>query len=401
MATVRKRGSSYQIRVSNGYDSQYRQVVRTKTWKPTAGMTSRQIENELQRQVVMFEQLCLKGVYPSNIKFDELADKWLNEYARINLKKTTYQRMLCSSKRVLASFGHMRVDKITHGHIQSFIDELSKNGKNIKNGKPLARKSVIHHLNFLSDVFSYALRLGMLENNPCANIFVPKGPKKEKQIYTVDEMKQLFKLAETDGTLNYRAFLTLAVYSGFRNGEIMGLEWEDVDWEHNVISVRRTSYYTTSDGNFTDTPKTKNSARSLRLPDAVFSVLRELKNEQNKNKKLCGSKWTNSGRLFVTPFGKPLFKGLPYKWHKSFTEKHGLKFCDIHSLRHFNATVLISNGVDAATLSSALGHSSINTTIGIYCHAFREAQARTGQIIASVLDFSEEQHGARINEAPV
>ena len=64
MATVRKRGSSYQIRVSNGYDLQYRQVVRTKTWKPTAGMTSRQIENELQRQVVMFEQLCLKGVYP-------------------------------------------------------------------------------------------------------------------------------------------------------------------------------------------------------------------------------------------------------------------------------------------------------------------------------------------------
>lgn len=389
MATVRKRGSSYQIRVSNGYDSQYRQVVRTKTWKPTAGMTSRQIENELQRQVVMFEQLCLKGVYPSNIKFDEFADKWLNEYARINLKKTTYQRMLCSSKRVLAAFGHMRVDKITHGHIQSFIDELSENGKNMKDGKPLARKSVIHHLNFLSDVFSYALRLGMLENNPCANIFVPKGPKKEKQIYTVDEMKQLFKLAETDGTLNYRAFLTLAVYSGFRSGELLGLEWKDIDWENNVISVRRTSYYTPIDGVFTDTPKTQKSKRSLKLPDAVFELLRKLKTWQNCNRQLYGTKWIECDRVFVTDIGKPVFKGQPYKWHKSFTEHHGLRFCDIHSLRHFNATVLIQSGIDAATVSSALGHSSISTTTNIYYHAFQEAQARTGPVIASVMNFTD------------
>ncbi len=389
MATVRKRGSSYQIRVSNGYDSQYRQVVRTKTWKPLPGMTPRQIENELQRQVVMFEQLCLKGVYPSNIKFDEFADKWLNEYARINLKKTTYQRMLCSSKRVLAAFGHMRVDKITHGHIQSFIDELSKNGKNIKNGKPLARKSVIHHLNFLSDVFSYALRLGMLENNPCANIFVPKGPKKEKQIYTVDEMKQLFKLAETDGTLNYRAFLTLAVYSGFRSGELLGLEWKDIDWENNVISVRRTSYYTPIDGVFTDTPKTQKSKRSLKLPDAVFELLRKLKTWQNCNRQLYGTKWIECDRVFVTDIGKPVFKGQPYKWHKSFTEHHGLRFCDIHSLRHFNATVLIQSGIDAATVSSALGHSSISTTTSIYYHAFQEAQARTGPVIASVMNFTD------------
>ena len=68
MATIRKRGDSYQIRVSSGYDSQYRQVVRTKTWKPTPGMTARQVENELNRQTVMFEQLCQKGVYPSNTK---------------------------------------------------------------------------------------------------------------------------------------------------------------------------------------------------------------------------------------------------------------------------------------------------------------------------------------------
>lgn len=390
MATIRKRGDSYQIRVSSGYDSQYRQVVRTKTWKPTPGMTARQVENELNRQTVMFEQLCQKGVYPSNIKFDEFAEKWMTEYARTNLKNTTYQRMVCTSKRVLQTFGHMRVDKITHGHIQAFIDDLSTKGRNMKNVKPLARKSVIHHLNYLSDVFSYALRQGMLESNPCTNIFVPKGPKKEKQIYTVDEMKELLKLAETEGTLNYRTFITLAVYSGFRSGELLGLEWKDIDWKNNVISVRRTSYYTPTDGNFTDTPKTQRSTRSLKLPDVVFELLRKLKTWQEHNRRLYGTKWIESDRVFVTELGKPVFKGQPYKWHKSFTEHHGLRFCDIHSLRHFNATVLIQAGVDAATVSSALGHSSISTTTNIYCHAFQEAQARTGQVIASVMNFTDD-----------
>lgn len=101
-------------------------------------------------------------------------------------------------------------------------------------------------------------------------------------------------------------------------------------------------------------------------------------------------KWIESDRVFVTELGKPVFKGQPYKWHKSFTEHHGLRFCDIHSLRHFNATVLIQAGVDAATVSSALGHSSISTTTNIYCHAFQEAQARTGQVIASVMNFTDD-----------
>lgn len=392
MATKRKRGNSYQIRVSAGYDSEYRQVIHTKTWKPTLGMTERQIEKEVARQAIMFEELCKKGIVSVNIKFKDFSEQWLENYARVNLKSTSYQRMLSSTKRIYAAFGNMRVDSITRGQIQSFIDNMSKNGKNMKTGKPLSRKSVIHHLNFLSDVFSYALRQGMIESNPCTEIFVPKGTKKEKQIYTVDEMKQLFKLANADGTLNYRAFLTLAVYSGFRNGELMGLEWKDVDWENNVISVRRTSYYTTTDGNFTDTPKTKSSIRSLKLPDVVFSVLKGLKAQQDMNREMLGTKWINSDRLFVTTLGKPMFKRLPYKWHKEFTEKHGFRFCDIHSLRHFNATVLISSGIDAAAVSNALGHSSVSTTTGIYYHDFKEVQARNSQVLASVLDLSDEHN---------
>ena len=388
MATIRKRGNTYQIRVSAGYDSLYRQVVHTMTWKPKPGMTEKQIENEVNRQAVMFEEQCTRGIVPTNMKFQELAEKWFEEYAVVNLKKSSVQRLRGVTKRIYATFGHLRVDKITRGQIQAFIDDLSRNVKNFLNGKPLYRKTIIHHLNLLSDVFNYAIRLEMIEDNPCRNIFVPKGEKKEKEIYSVEEMKQLFALAEQYGTLDYRAFLTLAVYSGFRSGELMGLEWKDIDWENNVISVRRTANYTATDGTYTDTPKTKNSLRSLKLPNVVFDILRELREEQLERREIFGTKWINSDRIFVNKLGKPLYKGEPYKWQKKLTVEHGMRFCDIHSLRHFNATVLIRSGVDAAAVSSALGHSSISTTTNIYCHAFKEAQARTGEAIAAVLDFT-------------
>lgn len=334
MANVRKRGNSYQIRVSAGYDSEYRQVIHTKTWKPTPGMTERQIEKEVARQAIMFEEYCKKGIVTVNVKFKEFAEKWLNDFARVNLKKTTFQRMKNTTIRVYAAFGHLSVDSITRGQIQAFVDDMAKNGKNMKTGKPLSRKSIVHHLNFLSDVFNYALRFDMIDSNPCNHIFVPKGEKKEKEIYTVEEMKQLFKLVNQYAPLKYKAFLTLAVYSGFRNGELMGLEWKDVDWENNVISVRRTSNYTVTDGNYTDTPKTKSSIRSLKLPQQVFDVLSELRESQLKNKENLGTKWIDSDRLFVTEIGKPLHRGSPYKWQREFTERHGMRFCDIHSLRH-------------------------------------------------------------------
>ena len=130
MATIRKCGKTYQIRVSTGYDALCRQVVRTKTWKPKPGMSDKQIEAELNKQAVMFEELCTIGIVPSNMKFQELAEKWFDEYAVVDLKKSSVQRLRGVTKRICSTFGHIRVDKITRGQTQAFIDDLARNGKN-------------------------------------------------------------------------------------------------------------------------------------------------------------------------------------------------------------------------------------------------------------------------------
>ena len=386
MATIRKRGNSYQIRVSCGYDTSGNQVVQTMTWKPADGMNKKQIEKELQKQAILFEDKCMEGQVTANIKFQDFAEQWFEEYAKLNLRNTSYERMKQLTVRVYPAIGHLRLDKITSRHIQQFINDLALNGKSLKNGRPLSRKTAVHHLSFISDVFSYAVKMEMLTDNPCKRVTVPKGEKKEKDIYTLEEVAQLFQLLET-APLKYRTFFTLAIYSGFRRGEMLGLEWKEVDWEHNVISVRRTSNYTASKGIYTDTTKTKKSQRSLKFPQSVMDLLREYKAEQDEERIKLGTKWQDYDRLFVKWDGRPMNNNTPYFWLKEFCEENNFRFCDIHSLRHFYASALINEGGDAATVSGALGHSTITTTTSIYCHVFNQAQARAGDAIASVLDF--------------
>ncbi len=391
MANIRKRGNSYQIRVSCGYDTKGNQVSKTMTWKPPEGMTERQSEKEAYKQAILFEEKCLMCAAPVAMKFEELAEKWFEEYARLNLRNTTYERMKQVTKRVYPAIGYMKVNKITSRHIQQFVNDLVFNGKNMQTGKPLARKTVIHHLSFISDVFSYAVKMSMVPDNPCSRVSIPKGERKEKEIYSIEDIERLFELLEEDAPLKYRVCIILAVYSGFRRGEIMGLEWKDVDFNDNIISVRRTSNYTKANGYYTDTTKTRKSQRSLKFPEMVMNLLKELKADQERQAKLMGSKWIDSDRLFIKDNGEPLFCGMPYLWLERFCKKHKIPFYGLHSIRHFFASSLIHANVDIAAVSSALGHSAITTTSSIYLHAFQDANARASEAIASVLDFSKKK----------
>ncbi len=390
MANIRKRGNTYQIRVSCGYKLNGEQVVQTMSWKPPEGMTPKQAEKEVQKQAILFEEKCLKGQVTANVKFEEFAEQWFEEYARLNLRKSSFERMRQVTQRVYPAFGHLRLDRITGRQIQQFINELVLNGKNMQTGKPLSRKTAVHHLSFISDVFSYAVRMDIVSDNPCRKVYVPKGGKKEKEIYSIEEIEQLFRLLE-DAPLKYRTFFTLAVYTGFRRGELMGLEWKDIDFESGVVSVRRTSNYTVKTGIYTDTTKTKSSQRSMKLPQLVLDILKEHKAEQDEERQKLGTKWFECDRLFVTADGHPMHNNTTYNWLRKFCKKNDFPFRDIHSLRHFYASALINEGIDVATVSSALGHSAISTTTSIYLHAFQDANARASEAIANVLDFSKKE----------
>lgn len=390
MATIRRRpNGTYEIKVSCGYGVDGKQRNQYKSYKPEPGMTKRQIEKEVQRQAILFEEDCKRGQITAAVKFETFAEQWFEEYAKVNLRPTSYARMKQLAKRVYPAIGHKRLDKITARDIQKFITDMLTNGRNLNNGKPLSRKTAVHHLSFISDVFSYAVRMGMLCDNPCRRVFVPKQEQEEKQIYTIEQVKILYENLKSE-PMKYQVYLLLSIYSGYRRSEMLGLEWKDIDFEHDLIHVRRTSQYTSEKGIYTDTTKTRKSKRVSKMPASIMNLLRQFKAEQDEEARRLGTKWEDHDRLFTKWNGAPMNPQTPFEWLKGYCERIGIPFRNIHSLRHLHASLLIFEGVDVVAVSEDMGHSVVGTTLNLYSHMFQEAKARNCDAISNALSFTNE-----------
>lgn len=382
MATIQKRNGSYVIRVSCGYDVNGKQVRQSMTWTPSPNMTKKQIDKELNRQATLFEEAVKTGqIINSGIKFETVAEEWLAQIIREgNLKQSTIERYQTVKGRIYTAFGHMKICNIKAMQIQRFINDLAENGLN---GKGMSTKSQSLHLIFISDVFNYAIRYGIVALNPCHNVRTIKKTPQERECYTLAEAQDLLEALES-AEPKYRTFFTLAIYTGFRRGELLGLEWKDIDFDTGVITINRVSQYLKG-GITTGTPKTAQSQRSLKMPDEIIDLLKWYKREQTKERLKVGDRWQNTDRLFTKWDGTPMYPNTPGEWLKTFCKKHNLKYVTVHSFRHLNATLLISNGVDIKTVSRALGHSQTSTTLNIYAHSFAEQQARASEAIANAL----------------
>lgn len=386
MATISKRGNSYRIRVSDGYDVNGKQKMRSMTWTPDPGMTPRQIEKELNRQAVLFEE---SRNMTANVKFQTFSEQWFAERVEGKLKETTREKYRRLTGRVYKAVGHLRLDKITRRHIQLFINNLEEDGINQVTKQKLSSKSVRDYLSFVSSVFNYAIELDLIHENPCRHVKVSadKAATKsspDEKCYSLEEAQRFLELLEHEAPLR-KAFFMAAIYGGFRKGELLGLEWPDIDFDTGVITIRREAEYTTAKGHYTDTPKTRTSIRSVRLPEVVLDAFRERKIEQGRDRLMVGDRWQDTQRIFTNREGYQLGSASMYSWLMRFCDKNGLRKVSIHSFRHLNATLLISNGVDVKTISSLLGHSQTSTTLNIYAHALADAQARASQAIADVL----------------
>ena len=391
MATIQKRGNSYRIKVSCGYNADGKQVVQSMTWKPTEGMSSKQIEKELNRQAVMFEESCLKGSVTSAMKFEDFARQWFEEYAEIKLKQRTIEGYHQMEKRIYKAIGHIRLDKLTARHIQKFIIELCNaervDGRN-KNGGKLSTKTIKLYKSMISTICDYAVKMQMMSSNPCKNVTIPKVITPEKEYYSIEEAQHLLELFQKEPKENYMyvCFYTLAIYTGFRLGELMGLEWKDVNFDTNVITVNRTCLYSKAKGGlYTETPKTAQSLRSLKVPKAIIEMLVKWRKDQNEQRKKVGSQWIETDRIFTKWNGVTIHCNAPGNYFSKFCKRTGMRYVSTHSMRHLNASLLINAGVDVKTVQSCLGHSTPTTTLSIYLHTFQTAQAAAMEAVSEAL----------------
>ena len=175
------------------------------------------------------------------------------------------------------------------------------------------------------------------------------------------------------------------MFGGFRRGEILGLEWNDIDFENNIVHIRRTVHYSKQLGYYDTEPKTKSSVRALKLPENVIYTLKQLQNEQLSDRLKLGDQWHNTNRLFTTWNGQQMNGSSPFAWLRKICKKYDLPTVNIHSFRHLNASLLISQGTDVKTVQSVLGHSLASTTLDIYAAAFQEREALALGAVAEIL----------------
>lgn len=208
----------------------------------------------------------------------------------------------------------------------------------------------------------------------------------------LDEADRFLDVLET-APLKYQAFFTLALYGGFRAGEILGLQWDDIDFRLNIVQIKRTAHYSKALGHYCTTPKTKTSNRILKLPEHVIDTLQKLQVEQRNLYEFGGVLWNEQTRVFTTDKFVPMNSSTFSNWYKRTAEKNDLPLVSLHSFRHLNASLLINSGTDITTVASTLGHAQTTTTLNIYAHAFQKARAQALEAVANALDNRRKKSG--------
>lgn len=181
-----------------------------------------------------------------------------------------------------------------------------------------------------------------------------------------------------------------------RRGELLGLEWPDVDLEIGIITIRRTSQYGGKElGTYTDDTKTEQSKRSLRVTQNVVDLLKAYKIEQAERRLRLGDawagEWAEHPRLFTNQDGRPMSPSTPLNRLKRILSRNGLPDVSLHSLRHTNATLLIQQGVSIRAVSGRLGHSQTSTTMNIYAHQLQSADAAAAEALDIALSGGKKQ----------
>ena len=426
MASIQKRGKTYRIAVSNGRKPDGTQIIETTTFCPDPNKTEKQNQKALEIFTLEFEQKVKSGKYLDGEKltFQAFHEIWLRDYAEQNLDATTvatYKRLL--KAHILPVIGHLKLSKVQPNHLNKLYYTLLHERKDGKEGG-YAPKTIKHIHNIISVIYSTAMKWNVVLDNPCDRVDIPKQtPTRDKIKYfnieqterfialldkdyittcnahdRIDDTGKAYHVAEYSETrklpTQFKLFFLLAVYGGMRRGEILALEWSDLDFMQRSVHITKST--TIVDGKpLTKGPKTRSSVRVVSVPAFIMELAKEWKIEQLKYRMAIGSQWIGDNHIFIQWNGKQMHPDTPYKTFKRIIKRYNetvknesdkLPDIPLHGLRHTSATLLISQNVDVRTVSGRLGHAQTSTTMNIYSHALKEMDEKAADALDQLLN---------------
>ncbi|CAM5633036.1 Site-specific integrase OS=Streptomyces tendae OX=1932 GN=GUR47_26175 PE=4 SV=1 [Streptomyces tendae] len=234
----------------------------------------------------------------------------------------------------------------------------------------------------LKSALEHAVREDELPRNVARNVKATAPRPRRFRPFTAAEARQFLAAARAD---RLHALYALALRTGLRKGELLGLRWEDLDLNGGTVTIRRSLQRTRTGGLITLPTKTLASERRIALPTECLYSLKEHKERQDEECTTAGPEWNNSGLVFTTSTGGPLDPANLTRRFCSFLDRAQLRRIRFHDLRHSTATLLLEQGVDLVVIKELLGHAHIGVTAGVYAHVRLRLQRQAIDTLGNVL----------------
>lgn len=373
----------YEIRVSRGRGQTY----LTSRWYVPDGWSKKAIDKELTKQAAEFERMVKAGEIVSRAEKKEKDLREKQEAAKIQTLRQYAEKVFvpslivrcaentrCSYQLnldnwIFPALGDLKMPDISSADINALLLSMQSQGK--------AQSTCVKVYTILQSLFKMAYMTDAVPHNPMEKVERPKPRKDEVQegveAYTVEEVQRILAALEEE-PLKWRAYLRLLIDTGMRRGEACGLQWKDVNFQENTVTISGNLCYTPQRGVYLTTPK-NGQTRTVDVDPDVMKLLRTLR----------ASQMIISQYVFAQDNGEPIHPQSPTRYMKKLSERCGIPDLHPHKLRHTFASVAITSGADVASVSEKLGHSDKAITLRMYTHADQESMKRASNIFRNAI----------------
>ncbi|BDG42415.1 site-specific integrase [Parageobacillus caldoxylosilyticus] len=334
-------------------------------------------KTEAKKELLKIKNQVDDGSYfkESTEDFSMFMERWFNtSYKRTVEITTAKSREYVIRNHIMKYFQHKKINEITTFDIDSFyVDKLDS-------GYSGAYIRQMHNL--LNQAFDQAVRWSLIKVNPVKNAKPPKVKSEEKITWTVDEVNRFLNLIK-DSSMEIPYLL--AIFTGMRRGEVLGLKWDDVDFENKKIRIKRSLCFVSGKGLIFKEPKTQKSKRQISISQYVVNVLKRHKQRQDSRKEKFGTQYQDNNLIVCTDDGKPLDPRNLLRQFYRLIEEANVPRISFHDLRHTHATILMQQGENPKVVSERLGHSRVGITLDLYSHVSDDLQEQAAEKFENAL----------------
>ena len=332
------------------------------------GQTQKECQKWLKETIIQVDQgFTFEG---SDTLLKDFLEDWLISVQSSRSKTTTALYIRTVNIEIIPILGKTKLNDLNPGIIQRFYDYQIKIGKS---------GHAVHTMHKILKVsLQHAVKLGMIIRNPCKVTTPPRPEKHEMKIYDENQI-QIFLNTALSIKDQYYPLYYLAFHTGMRQSELIGLKWEDIDWERNTLQVRRQLLRHKGGGYEFSKPKSRSSNRKILIGLRTMDVLKNHQETVIQKRKNAKENWTELDLIFPTKVGTPIVSSNLRRGFRKVLNVSRLPKIRFHDLRHTAASMMLNYGISVLAVSRRLGHSKPSITLDVYGHLIpsKEEEAAT------------------------